>query len=151
MASKRINIIISDTKTVPFVFPDLDTLPDNNALKHVEFYVSTSNNISNIIKIGMLKDLAETTNININDNSTACNFVFKYTDSRCNNENYNDLIYMNTGTKNYYWKLQNIGDLQGYFQIYTSNFTNIGSTSIKNIFGLTADFMFSGYYSDCQK
>ena len=140
MASKTINITISNTKTIPFVFPDLDTLPNNNALKHIEFYASTSNNISNIVKIGMLKDLSETTNIDINDNSSACYFVFKYVDSRCNNENYNDLVYWDTGTKNYYWKFQNSGELQGYFQIYTSNFTNIGSTSIKNIMGLTANF-----------
>ena len=142
MASKTINITFKSTSTIPFVFPDLDTLPDNNALKHIELYVApySASVINNIQKIGKLQDLSETTNITLSGNNSGVAFIFRFIDENCNNENYNDLIYLDLGSTKYYWKYRNDNVLSGYFQLFTTNFANISSTSTKNINGLTADF-----------
>lgn len=139
--NKQINIILSSSKTIPFIFNNYDST-ENNALKNIELYTCAENTTTEnqIIKIGKLDDLESITNIDLTSyNSTACFIFYKYINNAFNNENYNDLVYLKSGATNYYFKLKNTDvntHINGYFCIYTTSFAKISTTTTKNIYGL---------------
>lgn len=144
MANKRIEIQVKNDLIIPFVFPDYDTLEDNNALKNVNVYYATfTNRYENTpTLIGKLSEINNLTHIDsIKSTNTGAMILFKFINTPNTTEN-NNKIYT-TSTRR--WRLYNdvsnatYGNLSGYFTLFMSLDATLptykGSTTDMNIYG----------------
>lgn len=129
MASKRIEIKLTNTKTIPFVLDNFDSLPSNNALKNIEIYYAVDSTNPTPILIGKSTELNALTHIE-NTESVYVNvyLMFKFINTPNTTEN-NNKIY---ASSNFKWRLwestTNLQSLSGFFCLMAGDNATTPST-----------------------